>query len=122
MNEAQQWNQWVAIAVSVATALGLRELIGYLFNRKHSAAQTAATEVQTIRDVLYEVRANDAGKSVELSELRRRIDALEERERHRLTREAVHDAWDQMTYAAILLVNPAHPSPPPLTAPEGTPT
>lgn len=80
----------------------------------HTARQAAASEVAVIREVLAEVRENDARKTAELAELRERIEKLEERERHMLTRAAVHEAWDQMAFAMLLSMNPQHPPPPPI--------
>ena len=82
---------------------------------RQTAQSTAASEVQVIREILSEVRAADAKKGERVDKLEERIDKLEERERHMLTRAAVHEAWDQLTFAAMLATNPSHPPPPPLT-------
>lgn len=86
-----------------------------------AARQSAATEVETIRAVMAELRGSEKEKATEIAELKAdmnlmkdRLNKLEERERHMLTRAAVHEAWDQMAFAALLAGNPNHPPPPPL--------
>ena len=82
---------------------------------KQTAQQTASTEVNTIREVLAEVRAERATIAERLGQVESRVELLEERERHMLTRAAVHEAWDSMAFAALVAMNPQHPPPPPLT-------
>lgn len=112
------------VVIAVVGALGLRELLAKMIDRRATsaavdatAATTAATEVETIRQVLAEVRANDAAKTERLTALEARVIKLEERERHALTRAAVHEAWDQLSFQALLATNPNHPPPPPLSVP-----
>lgn len=76
--------------------------------------QAAASEVGMLREVIAEVRASEAKKAERIDNLERRLDLLEERERHMLTRAAVHEAWDQMAFALLSQMNPDHPPPPPL--------
>lgn len=73
-------------------------------------ARTAADEITTARELMSEVRA-------EVQQLRGRVSQLEERERHMLTRAAVHEAWDQMSFALLVGMHPEHPPPPPLMPP-----
>jgi len=79
-----------------------------------SEQEVAASEVRMLRDIITEVRTSEKAKVVRISNLERRMNLLEERERHMLTRAAVHEAWDQMAFALLLATNPEHPPPPPL--------
>lgn len=131
---------YIPEVAAILTAVGFGGVIVKFLNRGVDAAtaekmhaetrkavqETASNEVDTIRSVLAEVRIAELQKTNEISELksdmhtlRDRLDKLEERERHSLTRAAVHEAWDQMAFAALLALNPRHPPPPPLT--EGVP-
>lgn len=101
--------------VDTATAEKLHE------ETRASAKSSAATEVETIRAVMAELRASEQQKTGEIAELKAdmkmmmaRVGKLEERERHMLTRAAVHEAWDQMAFAALIAMNPNHPPPPPI--------
>lgn len=126
---------WLPEAVALLTAAGAGGIITKIMNRpvdqasaekmhaetRKSVQDTAASEVATIRDVLAEVRTAELAKNTEITALKTdmlvmkaRLDKLEERERHMLTRAAVHEAWDQMAFAALLAHNPEHPPPPPL--------
>lgn len=126
---------WVALAVALFGGGAIGGILVKYMNRgvdmaqaeklhaetRQSAQQTSAGEVQTIRDVLTEVRGQAAEKADEIAELKAdmrflkdRVAKLEERERHMLTRAAVHEAWDQMAFAALVAMNPQHPPPPPL--------
>lgn len=79
------------------------------------AVESAATEVQTLRGVLEEFRVSDARKTAIVEQLEHRIDKLEERERHMLTRAAVHEAWDQLAFGFIVSRDANFPPPPPLS-------
>lgn len=88
---------------------------------RQAAQVTAASEVETIRSVMSELRATEKEKTGQIAELKAdmssmkdRLNKLEERERHMLTRAAVHEAWDQMAFAMLSQVNPEHPPPPPI--------
>jgi hypothetical protein len=83
---------------------------------REAAQRTASAEVQTLLTIIQEVRAAEAAKSQRIEDLERRIEQLEERERHALTRAAVHEAWDQMAFTALTRAgtDPPFPSPPPL--------
>lgn len=74
----------------------------------------AQAEVTLLREIIGEVRASEVKKVERIDNLERRLDLLEERERHMLTRAAVHEAWDQMAFALLSQLNPEHPPPPPL--------
>lgn len=86
-----------------------------------SARSSAATEVETIRAVMAELRGSEQQKVGEIAELKAemrtmndRVGKLEERERHMLTRAAVHEAWDQLAFSLLVQMNPQHPPPPPI--------
>lgn len=111
--------QWLVPSILSGGALG--GVLVKLMSRNvdtatasHLAAQSTASEVQVIRDVLTEVRTNASDKDAKLKALELRVEKLEERERHMLTRAAVHEAWDQMAFAMLLEKDPGHPPPPPL--------
>lgn len=80
--------------------------------------RATASEMDTLREVIAEVRESEARKATRIDALERRLDKLEERERHMLTRAAVHEAWDQLAFAALVTQNPSHPPPPPLAVGE----
>lgn len=89
-----------------------------------ASKEATQVEVQTIREVLQEVRSNDLVKTEQISEYRvqlrdikRRLSLVEERERHMLTRAAVHEAWDQMAFSMLTRYDSAYPPPPPLGIP-----
>lgn len=91
-----------------------------------TAAEGTKTEVEVIRSLLQEYRLEDQKKTesiitlrAELSLVNERLDKVEERERHMLTRAAVHEAWDQMAFKILSEIDPLHPEPPPLTLPQG---
>jgi hypothetical protein len=83
-------------------------------NVRATEQQVAATEVTMLREIIAEVRSSEVKKAERIDNLERRLDLLEERERHMLTRAAVHEAWDQMAFALLSQQNPEHPPPPPL--------
>lgn len=84
-------------------------------NARATEQGTALAEVAMLREIIGDVRASEAKKVERIDNLERRLDLLEERERHMLTRAAVHEAWDQMAFAVLCQLNPEHPPPPPLT-------
>lgn len=113
--------EWWQVIIALIGALGLRELLAKLVDRKATAVatdkvrvETKANEVEILRGVLQEVRDDSAEKSARIERLEERMTKLEERERHQLTRAAVHEAWDQMSFALLVQHNPTHPPPPPL--------
>ena len=82
---------------------------------REAAARTAASEVDTMREVLAEVRQEKAATEQRLRHVEERLARLEERERHALTRAAVHEAWDQLAFNFIANRDQTFPPPPPLT-------
>lgn len=81
---------------------------------KETAQRTAASEVDTLREIIAEVRESEARKSERIDSLEQRLLKLEERERHALTRAAVHEAWDQLAFNFITGQDTNFPPPPPL--------
>jgi hypothetical protein len=113
---ADWWQQALAGAVGggAFSALGIKFL-----DRPNERSRREAREVGTIREVLQEVRADGAAKDERIDQLVERVDKLEDRERHMLTRAAVHEAWDQLAFQALVAHNPHHPPPPPLVIRQG---
>ncbi|GHJ59121.1 hypothetical protein NOK12_16390 [Nocardioides sp. OK12] len=100
--------KWQSKPVDDATAHKLKA------EAKATAQETASGEVQILRDIIAEVRLSEAKKQERLDSMEVRLAKLEERERHALTRAAVHEAWDQLTFQVIQHHVPNHPPPPPL--------
>lgn len=121
----------IAAVATILATLGVREVVAKTLSRKADEvvsdkvrAETAQTEVETLREVLVLVREDSASVRLDSQALREqvtvlseRVSLLEERERHQLTRAAVHEAWDQMAFQFLLTQNPDHPPPPPLRSP-----
>jgi hypothetical protein len=95
------------------------------------ATDSARDQVELMRQVAQEMRVgyeqkieefgSERGEQrSEISHLKSRVAKLEERERHMLTRAAVHEAWDQMAFKIISQHNPEHPAPPPLLHKDGS--
>ncbi len=78
-------------------------------------------DLETLRGIIAEVRASESKKAAQIESLESRVEKLEERERHMLTRAAVHEAWDQLAFQALIVQNPSHPPPPPLITREVLP-
>lgn len=74
--------------------------IEQLQEEKTAIAARAAADVATIK--------------TEYNEVIKRVEKLEERERHMLTRAAAHEAWDQMAFQIISQQQPDFAPPPPL--------
>lgn len=124
--------EWWQVIAAMAGAVGLREIVARWVAKNSitvaddkTRTETKASEVQILRDVLDEVKEDSASKTKTIAELKgnlagleKRMDQLEERERHQLTRAAVHEAWDQIAFQMLLAQNPEHPPPPPLTSRE----
>lgn len=118
-------DDWTRLLVALAAFLGGGGLTTLIVKRnspqvdgataKKIAQEAVSGEVETLLMVIAELRQSEASKAVRIDALEERIDKLEERERHMLTRAAVHEAWDQMAFQMLLLQNPQHPPPPPLT-------
>ena len=88
-------------------------------------AETQAIQVGVLKEIIEEVREDSKNKSLQIIQLStqlnymtQRIDQLEERERHNLTRVAVHEAWDELAYSLLLEHHKEHPPPPPLRSSE----
>lgn len=81
---------------------------------KQTLAAANKTEVDMLLSIIKEVRESEAKKDTRIDALEQRLDKLEERERHMLTRAAVHEAWDVLSWQALRSLNPEHPPPPPL--------
>ena len=81
-------------------------------------AETAASDVGTLREIIAEIRTSareeKAMDRARIDDLVTRVEKLEERERHALTRAAVHEAWDQLALAFVLKHDQNFPEPPPL--------
>lgn len=107
--------KWLNRGVDNATAEKMKA------EARQTAQSTAASEVQIIREVLQEVRDSDSRKTERIDKLEERLERLEERERHALTRAAVHEAWDRMSFALLRDIHPGHPEPPPLLPSEHVP-
>jgi hypothetical protein len=100
--------KWLSKPVDDATVFKLRS------EAKKMAQETAASEVGLLREIIGEVRASEQGKDARITRLEERLDKMEERERHMLTRAAVHEAWDQLAFAFISNHDQNFPMPPPL--------
>lgn len=93
--------------------------------QKRAAAQK--DDVDSLREIIAEVKEKRAEEKAEaaaaaavattrIDRLEERLTKLEERERHMLTRAAVHESWDIMSFALLKSMHPDHPEPPPLAA------
>lgn len=113
---------WVAvIAASAALGGALVGVLVKLLNRDVDRAAATASrsasrkdDVSVLREIIDELRDSETRKTERIDKLEERMAKLEERERHALTRAAVHEAWDQMTFALIVANHPGHPPPPPI--------
>lgn len=107
---------WYEVAITaLLTGLLGGSTVTKLLNYKIDKATAKKTDVETLRSIIDEVKESDAAKGTLIRQLTTRISQLEERERHMLTRAAVHEAWDQMAFSMLIAQNPEHPPPPPLT-------
>jgi len=91
---------------------------------KRLAAEAAKTEIENARAVIQEYRQMYDNRTAELSVVNAklelvndRLDKVEERERHALTRAAVHEAWDQFAYDFMRRHDKDVQPPPPLRSP-----
>lgn len=84
---------------------------------KEAAARANSGEIDNLRSIIAEVRESEARKSERIDALEVRLEKLEERERHMLTRAAVHEAWDRLAFQRIIVGDTEFPPPPPLSAP-----
>lgn len=132
---------WLQLIAIIGSVFGGAKLVDRAVTRKtdtaitekikaetsKTRAETAVAEVEAVREVLAEVRFENASKETRLGLLEvardrvlERLALLEERERDQLVRTAVHESWDHMTYQLMLVHHPDHPTPPPLSPPPGT--
>lgn len=93
--------KWMNRRVDEATAKRIRA------EAHEVATRAAVAELDILRQVIADVRASERA-------IRDRLDKLEERERHMLTRAAVHEAWDQLAFGFIAGHDASFPPPPPL--------
>ena len=84
---------------------------------KEAASRAASGDIENLRAIIAEVRESEARKAERITSLEARMEKLEERERHMLTRAAVHEAWDRLAFQRIIVGDESFPPPPPLTAP-----
>lgn len=78
-------------------------------------AGVRTSDVDNLRSIIAELRESEARKAERIDNLERRMLLLEERERHALTRAAVHESWDVLTFSKLFEQDPTYPPPPPLT-------
>lgn len=104
----------VAVIIAAVGGGGLATIVRVIGDRGKDQATAKQTDVQTLRDIIAEVRSDKAADDQRIAHLEERVRKLEERERHMLTRAAVHEAWDALTFQTILAHVPNHPPPPPL--------
>lgn len=100
--------QAAAVMLAFLTGGGVVKLLSLRNENK-------TTDLSILMAVVEGVGKDNATVRAQAADLRARVDKLEERERHMLTRAAIHEAWDQIAFAALVRDNPAHPPPPPLT-------
>lgn len=119
---------WVDLALTALGSAGLAAVFVKWLNRgvdkatadkihaeaREIAVRSTSAEIQALRDILEDFRLADARKAQHVEDLEQRIDKLEERERHMLTRAAVHEAWDQLAFQFIAGHDASFPPPPPL--------
>ena len=112
---------WAEVLLTVLGSAGISAVLVKLLNRRvdnataekiraearEVATTAAAAEMDILRQVIADLRASER-------ETRLRLDKLEERERHMLTRAAVHEAWDQLAFGFIAGHDASFPPPPPL--------
>jgi hypothetical protein len=119
---------WAEVLLTALGSAGLSAIVIKWLNRKvdhaHAdkiraearviATEAAVAEHNILRQVIEDVRNSEAEKRALIRELQRRVDLLEERERHALTRAAVHEAWDQLAFNALIVGDASFPPPPPI--------
>lgn len=115
---------WAEILLTALGSAGISAVLVKFLNRRvdnatadkikeearEVAVGTTKAELEILRQVIADVRASERT-------LRERVDKLEERERHMLTRAAVHEAWDQLAFGFIAGHDASFPPPPPLRPP-----
>lgn len=101
--------------VTEATEIRIRAEARQIATKTATDAATAETGV--LRQVIEDLRTEVARHRAAREDVERRLDKLEERERHSLTRAAVHQAWDDLAFAFILRHDASFHPPPPLAPP-----
>lgn len=81
-------------------------------------ARARGSDLDTLRGVIAELRTDKAEQAERIKNIEQRLTQVEDRERHMLTRAAVHEAWDQLAIAFILTHDQNFPKPPPLANPK----
>lgn len=103
------------VTATEASAGDIQNLRNIIVEVRQSAADAAAASVAREERAYASAREVEARLSEKIESLMERIGKLEERERHALTRAAVHEAWDQLALAFVLQHDKNFPSPPPLS-------
>lgn len=83
-------------------------------SRRVDNATADGTTVRTMIAAMGRLEAENGRQAEQLAAVSHRLALLEERERHALTRAAVHEAWDQLTFGLMVQHHPDHPPPPPI--------
>jgi hypothetical protein len=113
------------VTATEASAGDIQNLRNIIVEVRQSAADAAAASVAREERAYASAREVEARLSEKIEALMERIGKLEERERHALTRAAVHEAWDQLALQFVLQHDKNFPPPPPLSdraLPPGTST
>lgn len=111
--------------VALLGAFGVKDILLKKITSKKEEVENESFAIKTMKEVLITATSSQSDVSkmftenavllkTELAEIRGRVESLEERERHMLTRAAIHEAWDQIAFSMLLSQNPDHPPPPPL--------
>ena len=115
-------DSWLQLVLTIIGSAGFGAFAVKLLQRPVDQAtaskirtDAADIAVEAMRGVLGDVISADARKAEKIEALEQRIDKLEERERHMLTRAAVHEAWDRMAFNHMLRHDASFPEPPPLS-------
>lgn len=108
----------IGIIVALFGVLKVGEILLKKVSSKVENATADSIAVETALNLVQQYAAEGALKDERVQLLEQRVDKLEERERHMLTRAAVHEAWDQMAFNMLITHYPQHPPPPPLTPSE----
>lgn len=114
-------NEWLVALASVLGGGTVSAIVLKVMDRdkdgataEEMRARAKGTDVDALRGIIAELRESEARKDERIERIEARLSKVEERERHALTRAAVHEAWDQLAIAFILTHDQNFPSPPPL--------
>lgn len=113
----QDIENWILNIIVLGTIFKLGDVLLKKINSRRENVDSDKIAVGTMNEVLQTVVLENTRKEMQLKSLEIRVQKLEERERHMLTRAAVHEAWDQMAFSILLSYNAEHPPPPPLYPP-----